>query len=295
MQLKLPDHPQMRPWILDGPMGTEINRRNGDTTLPLWSARILIANPEMVKQIHIDYLDAGADIITTNTFRTQYRTLNRAGIGDKAEELTKLAVKLSTEARNRINKNALIAGSIAPLEDCYSPHLVPDYEVAIREHKLMASWLASTEIDLFLIETMNSIKEAVAAVNITFQYDLPIWLSMTCNNEGNILSGDKWEALIQKIRDKIDVLMVNCTSLIGTTNALKKLSMLDINRIGLYPNFGEIDTNTGWKSGLFPDNFQTYVESWLKFQPFVIGTCCGARPKDTLKLRKIIEYSLTLP
>src|SRR5512139_2644302 len=120
--------------LLDGAAGTELQRRGVDTTLPLWSARALIEAPEVLRAIHKDYLAAGADIITTNTFRTHRRTLTRAGVGERARELTSLAVQIARDAAGRVDRQIFVAGSMAPLEDCYSPQLVPAADELQVEH-----------------------------------------------------------------------------------------------------------------------------------------------------------------
>src|SRR5262245_16744949 len=103
-------------------MGTELFRRGVKTKLPCWSAHALLHQPDLVREIHEDYIRAGAEIITTNTFRTSYRSLNKEGYGQRSEEMTKLAVHLAKEARsNSAHSSVWIAGSVAPLEDCYEP------------------------------------------------------------------------------------------------------------------------------------------------------------------------------
>ena len=81
--------------VLSGACGTEIQRRGVSTGLPLWSAGALFSNPEVVKQIHRDYIDAGADIITTNTFRTNTRTFKDAGGEERAREATRIACSIA--------------------------------------------------------------------------------------------------------------------------------------------------------------------------------------------------------
>src|SRR3990170_4956784 len=122
---------ERRPILLDGATGSELGRRAVDIDLPLWSARALIEAPDVLAQIHADYLRAGAEIITANTFRTHRRSLERGGLGHRALELTQYAVDIARaavrEASHRGN-GLFVAGSLAPLEDCYSPHLVPPPE-----------------------------------------------------------------------------------------------------------------------------------------------------------------------
>src|SRR5512146_2033834 len=90
--------------LLDGATGTELQRRGVDTSLPLWSARALLEAPEVLRAIHADYIAAGADILTTNTFRTHRRTLTRAGLGERTHELTQLAVKIAREAAQQADR-----------------------------------------------------------------------------------------------------------------------------------------------------------------------------------------------
>ena len=110
-----------KPLIMDGAMGTELMRRGIDLPLPLWSSMSNIHQYDQVMNIHKDYIEAGSDIVTTNTFRTTPRTFIKAGYSqDESEIISKqccnMAIKAAKQAVKK--KNTLIAGSIAPLEDC---------------------------------------------------------------------------------------------------------------------------------------------------------------------------------
>ncbi|MGH8104057.1 MAG: homocysteine S-methyltransferase family protein, partial [bacterium] len=152
--------------ILDGPMGTELQKRGVALPAPLWSAVALDSHPDLIVSIHQNYIRAGADIITTNTFRTAARTLQKVGRKADAARLTRLAVQLAKKAREQAGKgrDVFIAGSMAPLEDCYSPHLSPFEEFAYDDHLDQGTHLADAGVDLILIETMNTILEARAAL-----------------------------------------------------------------------------------------------------------------------------------
>jgi|TARA_B100000315_G_scaffold188911_1_gene178712 homocysteine S-methyltransferase len=121
--------------LLDGAMGTELLHRGVNVSLPLWSASAVEEAPEIVEQIHRDYMKAGADIITTNTFRTTTRTFLKIGASPdearaRAKTSTNEAVRLAKKAASG---NVMVAGSIAPLEDCYAPELFPGVVTAIKE------------------------------------------------------------------------------------------------------------------------------------------------------------------
>ena len=120
--------------LLDGATGSELDRRCVDVSLPLWSARALISEPQAIAEIHREYLRAGAEAITANTFRTHARTLARESGVPGAAELSRRAVQIARAARDEHAPGALVLGSVAPLEDCYRPDLAPDADACRREH-----------------------------------------------------------------------------------------------------------------------------------------------------------------
>ena len=121
--------------LMDGATGTELDRRGVDCSLPLWSARAMTDAPDILREIHEIYLSKGAQIIVTNTFRTHQRSLEKAGIGNQAGALTKQASEIAMAARDKIDPEALVFGSVASLEDCYMPELTPDFETCLKEHR----------------------------------------------------------------------------------------------------------------------------------------------------------------
>src|SRR5262249_7638526 len=147
---------------------------------------------DTVREIHEDYVRAGADILTVNTFRTTPRTLAKAGRAGEAERLTERAVALAREAAERARgaREVMVAGASAPLEDCYRPHLAPRVEVAEREHAEQAVRLARQGVDLILIETMNSSAEAKAALRGAKPAGVPVLVSFICKNAREIWSGE---------------------------------------------------------------------------------------------------------
>ncbi|MCA9695842.1 MAG: homocysteine S-methyltransferase family protein, partial [Myxococcales bacterium] len=183
--------------LLDGAMGTELEARGARMELPLWSAHALVEAPALVEEIHLDYLRAGAQVISTNTFRTHARSLAAGEMSDRAGELTRLAVALARRARDRFADEApleaaasRIAGSISPLEDCYAPDRSPVRARALPEHQAMARDLAEGGCDLLLVETMGRIDEACAAVEAAAEQRLPIWLAVVCRPDGALLGGE---------------------------------------------------------------------------------------------------------
>jgi homocysteine S-methyltransferase len=187
--------------ILDGAMGTELERRGVDTSTPIWSAKALLDRPDVVEQVHRDYIDAGAEVITTNTFRTHRRNLENIGLGDQAARLTALAVEIARRAVNASGKQARVAGSISPLEDSYSTNNPSTREEYFHEHEEMARNLAVAGVDLLLIETMKYIVEAEAAAEAAGKTGLPFGVSFICKPESRMLSGESITAAAKAVEE----------------------------------------------------------------------------------------------
>ena len=144
------------PILLDGATGTELARRGVNTGLPLWSANALLNDDGMrvLHQIHTDYLKAGAEIITANTFRTHVRALAPSGNGHRALELTRRAVEIARTAIDEASEDVprFVAGSISTLEDCYIPSMVPPDDECRAEHSERVHHLIESGVDLLLLE-----------------------------------------------------------------------------------------------------------------------------------------------
>ena len=166
------------PILLDAAMGTQLERNGAPARLPLWSARALMENPELVLAIHRAEAAAGAEILTANTFRTHRRTLAREGLEARSAELTRMAVALAREAARGAGRPVFVVGSLSPLEDCYRPDLTPDGEALEREHAMQAESLAAAGVDGIFVETQNTVREMAAATRWAKATGLPVIASM---------------------------------------------------------------------------------------------------------------------
>ena len=145
--------------LLDGPMGRQLARRGVSIDAVDWSAGALLSSPETIAEIHPDYVSAGAELVTANTFRTTERSLGKVGGGCRAGDLTRFAVEMT---KQEVSGDVWVAGSQALLEDRYRPDLKPSEGELEREHMQMAEYLADAGVDVILAETHPTIREAVA-------------------------------------------------------------------------------------------------------------------------------------
>lgn len=280
--------------IMDGGTGTEILRRGIKTTLPLWSAGVLLTRPEIIQQIHEDYIKAGAEIIITNTFRTTKRTFAKVGMAEKAKEMTILACKLVRNAIKKVKPQhqVYIAGSIAPLEDCYTSKLTPEDDKLKQEHFEHAMNLKKGGVDFLLVETMITIKEAVFALEAAQKVGLPIAISFCCNDRIELLGGEKLKIAVKAV-SKFNPLFlsINCSSAESTSKIMKNLRTFTDIPLGAYANGDGIpDDDQGWKftGNITPCKYLSSVKEWINEEVQIVGGCCGTNPEF---IKKISRYT----
>ena len=277
------------PLLLDGATGSELQRRGVDTRLPLWSAAALWTAPQTVAALHREYVAAGAEVVTANTFRTRARTFAQAGRTDHARDWTIRAVDLARESRA-----PFVAGSLAPLEDCYSPALVPDDAACAEEHAAFAADLAAAGVDLVLVETMNTVREAVAATRAAVATGLPVITSFVCDTDGRLLSGES-------VRDAATALLplpvaglgINCTPTASLARPLQELldAVAGRLRVAAYGNVGKTDAIQGFRctDDFDSDAYAQVALRWVEQGAWFVGGCCGTRPEHIAAMRRRLE------
>jgi S-methylmethionine-dependent homocysteine/selenocysteine methylase len=281
------------PVLLDGAVGTELDRRGVPTTLPLWSAIGLLEAPEVVRRIHEDYAVAGADVLITNTFRTTRRTLAKANHpADDVVALNNVAIELARQAAVISQRDVLVAGSIAPLEDCYSPWLSPPFEVALEEHREQARLLAEAGADFLMVETMPLVAEAEAAVIAAHETRLEVTVGFVLGADGRLLSGEPLAAAIAKVaRLGVTAVIVNCTPAPVITRALRELRSLTDLPLGGYANLGVAESTVGWSAdeAVGGDDYAGAAMEWIDLGARIVGGCCGTRPEHIAALRRHLD------
>jgi homocysteine S-methyltransferase len=277
--------------ILDGATGTELNRRGVDTGLPLWSANALLNDRDatILQQIHEDYLSAGADIITTNTFRTHRRALIPSGNAQRALELTRRAVDIARKAISGVPSDSprFVAGSISTLEDCYRPELVPADSALRTEHSERVHHLIECGVDLMLIETINTIREAAIIAKLAVITGVPVIVSFVCNKDGRLLSGESvTDAARELVPLGISAVGVNCGPTPNLAKPLQELQAVCGQGFPLvaYGNIGYADDEVGWINTDSEDP-KAYGEHAIHWPVKIVGGCCGTTPAHIEQLK----------
>ncbi len=287
------------PVLLDGAVGTELLRRGIRTALPLWSAHALLDDESLkvLAQIHEDYARAGAEILITNTFRTTLRALQGAGLGEQWRRVNRRAVEAAHAAAESVSpRSCLVAGSIAPLEDCYRCDLVPAEETCLREHRRQIELLAELGVDLILIETMNCLREARAALRAAADCGLDVLLSLCPKPPSHLLSGEPLEEAVPELvaagTSRLRGLLLNCAS----PEAMEEVYPCFAGLVGefphgLYVHLGHPEDTVGWRfsDAYQPARFAAWMAQRVEEGARFIGGCCGTTPAHIAALRFMRE------
>jgi S-methylmethionine-dependent homocysteine/selenocysteine methylase len=290
--------------LLDGGMGRELRFRGVAVPETIWSAAALMSDPEVVRQIHLDFIAAGADVITTNTYGVIREDLAKEGIEDRFAELNNLACRLAVEARDISNRRVAIAGSLPPLRGSYRPDRVGPEAVIESLYREQAELLAPA-VDLLLCETMSSAVEGRAAARAACQTGKPVWVSWTLHEDrsGRLRSGETVGQAIVALQDlPVSGFLVNCCAPESITRAMPSLAVQGAEWFGGYANTfapipedwtldGDKDTDglLALRSDLDPEAYAAHVADWLAAGATVVGGCCGTRPAHIAGMRALID------
>ncbi len=279
--------------LLDGAVGTELARRGIATTLPLWSARALVTDRGLatLREIHGAYARAGAEILVTNTFRTTLRALTAAGRAAEWRAINWRAVECARAGAGLSEGPCLVAGGIAPLEDCYSPELAPSASICLEEHRRQTELLAALGVDLLFVETMNAKREAVAAVRAAAESGLDVLASFCPATPNHLISGEPLEEVVSEVVEvggpTLRGILINCASPDVLGRVFPRFAaMAPALPHGLYAHLGEPDGVDGWRlpERHEPERYAEWMAGRMEEGARLLGGCCGTTPDHIASL-----------
>ena len=286
--------------LLDGGMGQELLARSSAKPTGLWSTRILMDSPELVRAVHNDYFAAGADIATTNSYAIHRDRLRPFGIEGRFEDLHQLACKIAVSARDK-HGDGLVAGSLGPTGWSYRPDLAPPVEEAAALYGEIAK-LHEPYVDLILCETMSSVKQARGAVMGATVGTKPVWMAVTVDDEDGtkLRSGEPLTELLPMISEfQVEAVLVNCSAPEAVVQAIPLLTNQGI-PVGGYANGFVKITKDFMKKGatvdvlekrpnLGPEIYADFADSWIKDGASIVGGCCEVGPAHIKELARRIK------
>ncbi|MBU2446866.1 MAG: homocysteine S-methyltransferase family protein [Bacteroidetes bacterium] len=280
-----------QPLVLDGPIGTRLIEEGEKLNTPLWSAETLMTNPDLVQKIHKEYIQAGADIITTNTFRTNPYSISRSKINSESSTLVKIAVDIAkTSIKSSHRNNLILAGSNAPADDCYSTFRSCSYDELLRNHSQHISSLMENNVDFILNETFGDKEEIEIVSKFCYQNKIPFAVSILIRTESETYHGQNLRETLESIlRYEPLFVSLNCARPKTILNAANLLQ--EFKPFGVYPNLGSVESFNTDKlvRDISVSKFTEFVNNMIETQAKVIGVCCGGKPDDISVIRHLID------
>jgi len=287
--------------LLDGGLGQEIYKRSKLPAHPLWSIKVMMEDGDVVQEVHQDFIQAGARILTLNTYTATPTRLRRDGqlewlspLQAKAYELADAARKASGEPHGEVQ----LAGCLPPLQGSYSPESTLPYADCVAEYREIIA--LQPGVDLFIAETLSTVREGLAAAEAMQGTSKPLLLSFTLSDDApNCLrSGERIPEMLEAIAD-LDLagLLFNCSLPESITQALPELQASPF-PYGAYANGfqsvkalrpgGTVDVLDA-REDLGPTAYADLAMHWVLEGASYIGGCCEVGPDHIAELRRRIE------
>jgi S-methylmethionine-dependent homocysteine/selenocysteine methylase len=286
--------------LTDGGMGQELIRRSGKEPTPMWSAKVLLDEPDLVRALHADFIRSGARTITINTYSATPERLERDGLGDLFKPLQRRGCELALAARDDCAIDGVrIAGCLPPILASYRPDVAPDYETCLDIYRRVVAEQAS-HVDFFLCETLASVKEIRAASLAAKESGKPVWVGMTVKDDGSaILRGGEDLADAHAALDQIGVeaRLLNCSKPEAISASWAAFSRAG-GPLGAYANgFTAIDSlkpggtvkTLAARHDLGPAEYADFALKWVDDGAAIVGGCCEVGPLHIKEMHHRLE------
>jgi homocysteine S-methyltransferase len=287
--------------VIDGALATELERRGCDLKDDLWSAKILLEQPEVIKQVHFDYFKAGADCAITASYQATIEGFVKRGLSEReAIALIQTSVRLAMAARDEFWAEAsnqagrprpFVAASVGP----YGAFLADGSEYrgkyGLTEKELMdfhrprMRALIEAGADLLACETIPCLVEAQAIASLLREFPaIHAWVSFSARDEKHISEGQLLADCVKALEDhpQVAAVGVNCTSPRYISSLIREMKQVTRKPILVYPNSGETydATQNDWNGAPVPDSFGEQAREWHAAGARLIGGCCRTTPED---------------
>ena len=287
--------------LMDGGMGSEIERR-GLISPTTWSGGPMLTHPDAVRDIHQEYIEAGAEIIITNTFGTGRDMLEEGGIEDKVTEANRLGIEAAVQARRNAGAedSVVIAASVSTMRPKAHAEVPVPYETALATYREQLDELAKGGADVVVGEMLVRISDTLAVIDAATELGLPVWVGLSLVRDGDGLylgiqdrhGGETLQDALDAIQDKgVAAVFVMHTPVDDTGPGLEIVRQSWTGIFGAYAHFPRRASPPSQPDAKNPQNYLEYAKGWSEQGARIIGGCCGTRPDHIQVLREWLSGS----
>jgi methionine synthase I (cobalamin-dependent) len=275
--------------VIDGATGTELEARGVPMDDAAWCGPANLEYAAVARDVHADYIRAGAAVVIANTFSTDRLRLGDAGLGDRVEEVNRKAVRAALEARDETDRpEVAVAGSLsrAAASSLGGGLLGVDRATLLDVYTEQAGILADAGVDLIALEMMSAPEHAEPALEAARSTGLPVWLGVSADRAADgRLTG--WQSPERSFDDfvaglstaGVDAMLVMHTDVASVDEALDSVFRHWDGPVGVYPHVGTFEP-PNWKfdASFTPEDLVANAQRWVERGVLVVGGCCGLGP-----------------
>ena len=279
-----------RPIILDGATSTELERRGVPMDTATWSGLAALSHPAVLRDLHADYLRAGAEVIIANTYAAAPHHLAAAGFGDRAREINVRSVELALEARDAAADGpAWVAGSLSLMAPGFHSANRPAPAEHAEQLRVQAEWVAEAGADLLAVEMLRDVEWSAAAMDAALSVGLPVWAGFSCVVDeggalvtpGSVAGPTLLEDVLRAVAGRGEALVaIMHSELEDTGPGLECARRLCEAPLGAWPNGGHFEPpHWQFQDVVAPGEFAAMAARWVEEGVRVVGGCCGLGPE----------------
>ena len=287
-----------RPIILDGGMGTALERNGVPMDDRVWSGRAMLTHPDAVRSAHEAFIQAGAEAILTNTFSTARHMLEPGGLGSEVRKINSLAVDLAKQARERVARSPVaIVGSICEWTSDLNPTWCSP-EVVGQAAREQAEVLAESGVDILALEMCERVELSEAVTDAIIGLGLPVWMGVSARtHQGQTelatasYADCSFEEMVKRISTyPVDIVNIMHTQIPDVDRAFEIVRRYWSGPIGIYPESGFFTMpNWNFVDVISPEDLVAEANTWVKNGVRLLGGCCGLGP-DHIKALANMDY-----
>ena len=287
-----------RPMILDGGMGTALERNGVPMDDRVWSGRAMLTHPDAVRSAHEAFIQAGAEAILTNTFSTARHMLEPGGLGSEVRKINSLAVDLAKQARERVARSPVaIVGSICEWTSDLNPTWCSP-EVVGQAAREQAEVLAESGVDILALEMCERVELSEAVTDAIIGLGLPVWMGVSARtHQGQTelatasYADCSFEEIVKRISSyPVDIVNIMHTQIPDVDRAFEIVRRYWSGPIGIYPESGFFTMpNWNFVDVISPEDLVAEANTWVKNGVRLLGGCCGLGP-DHIKALANMDY-----
>ena len=284
--------------LLDGGTSLELLGRSQNKTPRHWSAEYLLSEPDLVRAVHLDYILAGAKVVTVNTYSSTFTRMAMVNAEDRVPEMQRIACELAIAARDaagEAGRDVAIAGCLPPLNGTYRPDRVRTFEINVEEYRRLAA-LQAPYVDFFLCETMSTGEEARSAALAAREFGKPVWIGWTLADQGARLRSGETIAEAAAMLDGLGVeaLLANCTPPESISSAMSEFVATGYPTGGYANGFtfipmtflpGKTKEQLTTRQDLSAARYAHFALDWVKAGATIVGGCCEVGPAHIAQMR----------